>query len=359
MTERPGRLFALVLGLALLAAALERTALAVRSGLAEPARGASWIWAPGLERSPDPVAFFAVRDVRIAGIERAAEIAIAGDESYVLYVNGRRVGSGGYRRRAPSDLYDVTADLEPGWNRLAVELASRRGAGGLVARLDVDGRTLAVTDAGWRIFRRFEAGLLRGWSLEGGEPAKVWRRPPTGRWRLAPPARRAVFPVELAPPPLRTAKRVRALAEAEPWFDLGPFRDNLPRGFGNWMLFDWGEEVTGYLTLEIEAASADAGVLHAGTEIPDPAAPCDALIVRVPGRDLWIDAFPRTFRYAFVAALELSRPPVVLLADPDSARRTNPALERPGVFGLAPPGGHTLEELEILRRMATGMGGDE
>lgn len=362
MNRRPGRLFALILGLALLAAALERASLTVRAALAEPDGGASWIWAPGLERTPDPVAFYAVRDFEIEDLEgRTARIAIVADETYILYVNGRRVGSGGYRRGAPSDLYDVTADLQPGRNRLVVELMSGRGAGGLLARLDLDGHTLAATGADWRIFRRFEAGVLRGWSLEDGEPAEVWRRPPTGRWRPAPPAARAVFPAEqLSGPRLRRAARARPLDDTQPWQELGSYERGLPPGLGQWTLFDWGEVVTGYVTLELAGAPYDAGLLHLGREIPDLKKPADALIVPVPGSDLWIDAYPRSFRYAYVAGFDLRRPPAVQLADPEPGRLPEPAFgPHTGVFGLTPPGGMPLAEQDIRRRIWSGRSSDE
>lgn len=354
MSRRPVRFFALALTLALLLAALERAAAALRSRWTEPGRGASWIWEPGVLDSGEPVAFFAVRDFELAALAgHKAELAIVADESYTLFVNGRRVGSGAYRGGAPADLYDLTADLRAGKNRLAVELASGRGAGGLLASLRLDGRPVLVSDGEWRVFRRFDGAVLRGWPLAGGEAAQVWQLHPTGRWRVAPPRPRPPRPVLLRGPVLKGAVKMRTPWRS--WRQAPAAADRFPRHLGPWLLFDWGSEVTGLLTLELAPADGDAGLLFTGSEIPDRDAPAAAVVIPVPGKGWWIDVRPRTFRYAYLAGLELRRTPEVELVGEELARELEPGAAGPaGVFGVAPPRQRSKAEAKIRRRLRSG-----
>ena len=60
----------------------------------------------------------------------------AGIEFHHLYLAGQPLQTS-WNTQHPVDLYDVAADLELGGNRLVVELASSRGAGGLLDRKSV------------------------------------------------------------------------------------------------------------------------------------------------------------------------------------------------------------------------------
>jgi len=349
MIRRPVRFFVLAFALALLAAGAERAARLVRAH-GETGRGGRWIWAGGVEGAGTPVAFFAVRDVELARPPSTAFLAITADESYTLYVNGRHLGSGGYYPGAPLDLYDVAVDLDAGWNRLAVQVASSRGAGGLLAWLTVDGETAAVTDASWRVFRAYEPALLHGWPLAGGEPAVAWQLHPTGRWRLAPPAPRPPLPVEVPGPVEQRARRARSQWEQSSWVDLERFR-GFPQ-LGQRVIVDWGEEVTGILTLDLAGDGGEVGLLWVGSDVPAPAPPADAIVIPVPGRGEWVDAYPRRFRYAYLAGVALARPPAARLVEPAlAAALAAPERAHSGVFGITPPRPDTLAEEKVRRRL--------
>ena len=92
------------------------------------------------------MAFYAVRDFELDSPPARASVRILADEAYILYVNGRRVGSGAYFAGAPLDTYPLDLVLRPGWNRVAVELRSGRGAGGLLCALFAGGRSRAAAD---------------------------------------------------------------------------------------------------------------------------------------------------------------------------------------------------------------------
>jgi hypothetical protein len=352
MIRRPARFFAIVLVLALAAAGAERAVRSLR-GHGETGRGARWIWAADLAGSGEAVAFYAARDVELARSPAAARLAIAADESYALYVNGRHVGSGSYRHGAPLDLYDVTADLDAGWNRLTVRLASSDGAGGLLANLTVDGEASAATDASWRVFRGYESALLRGWPLGAGEAPALWQLHPTGRWRLAPPAPRPSLPVEFPGPVEARARRARSQWDDSPWVDLERFRDAFPQ-LGARLVVDWGEEVTGVLTLDLATDDGEAGLLWVGSQPPVPAPPADAVVIPVPGRGEWVDVHARRFRYAYLAGVALARPPAVRVLPPElAAALAVPERTHPGVFGITPPRPDTLAEEKVRRRLDT------
>ena len=83
----------LALGLVLLLSAAERQ-VRVRLAESSPASGAEWIWADGrVARYTGPRAFYAVRDVHLDTVPPAAEARVLADEEYLLWINGRRVGS--------------------------------------------------------------------------------------------------------------------------------------------------------------------------------------------------------------------------------------------------------------------------
>lgn len=348
MMWRPRRFFALVLGLALALALAERAAVALRARTSHAPPGASWIWADGVAQSHSPIAFYVVRDFHLEELPaEPARLEITADESYSVFLNGRRVATGAYRQGAALDVYDVGALLQPGANRMSVELASSRGAGGLLAGLRIGDETI-TTDGEWRVFRRFEPGLLRGWALDGGEVAKVWHRHPTGRWTLAPTPQEAVVP-GTDPPDVWPALQARLHEEGDDWIDVTSLdAAELPNWGGGWTLFDWGEVITGYLVLDLEPGEGLPGILLAGTEIPDRVEPANTVIVPTPGMDTWIDPHPRRFRYAYIVGLDLRGTPVVRRSDPAIAAE---APEELGVLGLVPPRLDSAAEEQVRQRL--------
>ena len=100
-----------------------------------PTGAAEWIWSPGPRDRSAPTAFFVAADFDLDEVPAAAELSALADEEYVLYLNGRRVGSNSYSPGASFDVYEVASLLRPGANRLAAELRSGRGSGGFLASL--------------------------------------------------------------------------------------------------------------------------------------------------------------------------------------------------------------------------------
>jgi hypothetical protein len=319
------------------------------------ARGpaAEWIWFPHDRRQPQPLAFYVARDFELAAPPPRALLLALGDPEYVLYLNGKRVGAGGWQPRERLDQYEVGPLLRPGGNRLLAELRTPDGAGGFLASL-VDagtGRALVGTDATWRAFRRHRLGLLRGWlplapwiappaggssasaaaPALPGEAAVAWGRPPIGRWGRVVPGRPRPLFSQLTGGRRPTPAAAESLYAPPP--ETGLAAD------ASMVLFDFGREVTGYLTLEpgyepeMDADLAQppsdrqrSALLWTGDEPPRPAGPGaaggpDGSVVLLASARQWLDVRLRRFRYALVIGFERPLGARVYEVDPALAAR--------------------------------------
>ena len=297
-----------------------------------------------------PTAFYMIRDFDLAAPPASARLLVTADEEYVLTLNGRQIGAGAFQPGAILDVYGAGPFLRPGANRLMVEVRSARGAGGLLASLlDGAGRMLVGTDDRWRIFPAYALGLARGWlPLDHGVPVYCWGYPPMGRWGRPRPG-----PLKLPLGELAGAPVPAVAAVARP-----PVLPTIAgRPPGSPVLYDWGREVTGYLSLELKPATAEPemekALLFTGDSPPDPLGANAASILMPAGRHSWLDARPRRFRYALILGLA---PPAALSVLPVAdAAVPPPAGEPRGVLGIVPPPLRTPVEDEVwgkLQRLA-------
>jgi hypothetical protein len=317
----------------------------MRAGASIPTGDAQWIWKPIDRKDHEPAVFYAIRDFDLESPPARARLQITADEEYVLTLNSHRIGAGAYEPDAPLDAYEVGPLLLPGGNRLMVELRSGRGAGGLLASLkdEATGRQLVATDTEWRILPHHHLGLVRGWlPIGGGESALCWGYPPIGNWGRPQPGRPA--------PALKQLPLVPAIA-AQPLRHPFAVAGQAPPP-GSPVLYDWGREVEGRLTLEVPLAKEmGVGLLFMGMEPPDPlrARPSASVLI-LPGRHDWLDARPRRFRYAVVVGL--AKPAAVAVL-PARARPVYQAEMK--VFGILGPPLRTPVEDEVwgkLQRLA-------
>jgi len=386
--------------------------LALRGGRWAAARwggvtgGAQWIWVVHDRHVAQPLAFYLVRDFSLpapvsplsppeAPPPPRALLMALGDEEYILYLNGKRVGAGGWRPGARLDVFEVGGLLRPGGNRLLAEVRSADGAGGFLAYLvdEASGRVLVATDTSWRSFRRHRLGLVRGWlpadprELTGGragwasaagpgEAVLSWGRPPLGRWgRVTPGWRRPLF------------EELTGDRQPLPAASAMPYRPPASAGLAgddSMTLFDWGREVTGYLALEagyrpgmdsdLVAPPPDrlrTALLWTGDTPPEPTAPGSPPsgdVVLMASSRQWLDARLRRFRYALVIGLQgplaarLYTVDAALVArfgmdlapaagGPGGAATAGAGPRRRGVFGLPPPRLRSPVEDEIRRKL--------
>jgi hypothetical protein len=318
-----------------------------------PTPSSQWIWRDLGWDDHQPAAFSMVRDFDLPATSappERARLLVTADEEYVLTLNGRRIGAGAYTPGAPLDVYEVGPLLLPGGNRLLVEVRSARGAGGLLASLvDGAGHLLVGTDESWLIFPRHELGLARGWlPLTGGQPIVCWGYPPVGRWGRPQPGLVRPLLGEQTGVPVPPAASI-------PLPPVLPVETGRPPGSP--ILYDWGREVTGYLTLEVAPADkTGVALLFTGDQPPDPLrSETSGSILIQPGQHEWIDARPRRFRYAVI--LGLLRPAsLALLPVPPSAMAmaaTRPAggEKRKGVLGIEAPPLRTPVEDEVWGKL--------
>lgn len=152
-------------------------AVAVASFAAHPAsaQNPQWIWSPDQAVGNVEIGDCYFRKSFTVRAPEQGEIAIVADDAYELYINGRRVGSGG--GWTETDTYDISRFLNRGRNTLAVKASNTEGrVAGLAARVTITERggagTVYLTDDSWKTNER---------------PFPLWQRPgySDSRWRLA------------------------------------------------------------------------------------------------------------------------------------------------------------------------------
>jgi hypothetical protein len=339
---------ALFTSLVVLVLALTARALPGARARGLPTAGAQWIWKDTDWDDHQPAAFYVLRDFDLAAPPASARLLVTADEEYVLTLNGRRLGAGSFQPGAVLDVYDAGSFLLPGANRLMVEVRSARGAGGLLASLvDGGGRMLVGTDDRWRLFSSYELGLERGWlPLTRGVPVYCWGYPPMGRWgrpRLGP----------LKPPLGEIAGSPVAAVSVTPQPPVLPAPAGRPPGSP--VLYDWGKEVTGYISLELapmpQTPEMQKALLFTGDSPPDPlqSSPSASILI-APGRRGWLDARPRRFRYALILGMV---PPASLTVLPVPETVVPPPVARDGrgVLGIVPPPLRTPVEDEVWGKL--------
>lgn len=263
-----------------------------------------WIWSDDPPRKVEPSAFFVARDFELASFSDAARLELLGDPEYVVYVNGKRVGSGCAAGATEIDVYPVAPRLRTGWNRVVVELRSPTGSGALTLRLDDGhGRTVLATDRDWLVYRTLWRGLLDGEPFVAAGEVQLLATSPFGRWSAA----KAGIPrprfdqVVVERPVFPKAWRETGDSTWRPMSKLGTRRNRA----GRRVEVDFGREVTGYLRLSFDRKNAARGLLRFGAE-PDGGLGWnpDAIVLATPNRGSWQDAEPRRFRYLELVGLD-------------------------------------------------------
>lgn len=365
---------------------LARTAL--------PTGTAEWIWAEVPASRSRGLAFYAVRDVDLGETPPAvARLLISAEEEYLVWVNGRFVGSGIHRPGAPLDAYQVEDFLLPGGNRVVVLARSVRGQGGLLAALvpgvpdtsvgevpdtSVEwGKPLLVTDGSWQIVRHERTGLVEGWlpvvrrESRGGEvwppeawpgmvarPPRVWGLPPVGRWGWPRAPDTAAEPASD-----RQAARARTL-----W---GPGEEPSRR-----VRFALERPVEGVLVLrfvppdpadpDVRPGAPPAALVALGDDTPGTphlasGGPATALAVTPEDTDAWRDSVARRFAEVEISS---SRPVVAVEvvprpagSDGEERRPLGLGEERPGLFGIRTLPSRPPLEKELRRQLQEVAGG--
>ncbi len=329
-----------------------------------PTGAAEWIWASDMDGEDGWVTFFLYRDFQLGeSLPDRAELVVQADGGYWAFVNQQAAGAGGFRDRAPSDSYDVAKFLRPGANRLLFQLRSRRGVGGLLARLDLGEQGVVATDGSWRMCRRYQSALLvSGFVPEDRGGVRAWGLPPIGDWRVEPDTvRLPVLGDQLLP--VQTAKVTRIRALGREWDRRFPTPESrLP--LGRWVVFDLGRVVNGYLNVVFATRAGTRGLIYLGLDRPtgpDRADPA-AYFSSPAGRGSWTDLQPREFRFVTVLALSEVAGLRVFETPPEwVAERGAGEVRSRRAFGFVPPSSTATIEDEFWRELkrVTGLTGRE
>jgi hypothetical protein len=300
---------------------------------------ARWVWPERPERFTPPRAFYLVRDFDLASLADTAWLSVLGDEEYVLFLNGRAVGSNRYSTDSELDRYEVSSFLRPGRNRVTVHLRSSAGSGAFLAALWVGAsdEPLVVTDETWRVAHMRTPPLMNpDQEVRWNDEAVVVAVPPAGRW--GPTTRgidRPLLRDLIAGRREVTARRI--LLPGRQWSGTTWRRTRREAALGERVVFDFGRPRTGFLWLDFPAGEPALAVVYLGLEPPEPAARPPEITVITRGEERWLDAVPRTFRYAMVVGLEQIRDASILQSDPDAVPPIVAGEPPEGVFGLSVP----------------------
>jgi len=151
----------------------------VAAQLAEPVkpvppqpRLGNWIWHPGGMEVKHACLFRFNFDIPAGRMVTYATIRITGDNTYILYVNGRKTGEGSDWEKPGR--YDLTGSLTSGKNLLAVECRNLDGPFGMTAGLVValdDGQKIEIgTNKEWLT----TMDSPKGWELAGFD-SRNWK----------------------------------------------------------------------------------------------------------------------------------------------------------------------------------------
>ncbi|MBP1642837.1 MAG: hypothetical protein H6Q03_1506 [Acidobacteria bacterium] len=350
-SRRALRIGIIALAAAALAIVAERSEWVRALGTGGTAR--AWIWAPVELRDVRPRAFFAAREFELAAVPQRAILEVLGDEEYVAWANGWRIGSGRYRAGAPLDRYEVARFLRPGANRLVLELRSVTGAGGATLRLvDGEGRVLAATGPRWSVFQQTWRGLVSGETIPWAPRAAVLGLSPFGRWGSpAPGPLEPVLADTIVQSRPERATRFRLPLESGLWLRL-PRGDSRRPPLGPLVEFDFGAEVTGYLVLAVRDPETAIGLVRLGSTPAESSGwvPDDIAVV-APQRGVWQASEPRRFRYVEVAGLDEVRSAAVLRLAPGQPAPPDGPGGGAGLFGISSPPRRRPVEDAIWRRL--------
>ena len=160
-------------------AALFSLARAHGDRLASHTGAAEWIWYTSRLPRPEPLHFYATREIVLRERPARAMAKLFVDREHVLWVNGRRAESGSQLPGDPLAIARIESLLRPGVNRIAVEASHPTGAGGLLFSLDLAGygRDALVSNGEWRV--DLDAAAI---TAGGRYRPVVWGRPPQYPW---------------------------------------------------------------------------------------------------------------------------------------------------------------------------------
>ena len=148
-----------------------------------------WIWHPTVGEEPSTLRFQGKFELPVGAKPDRARLSITADDGFTVWLNGERLGSGTNWQQL--GVFDVTAQLRAGTNRLAIEVNNGGGPGGVIAGLTTwlaDGRTIKFGTSGdWRCGQSGGEEWFAKDAPADWLPVKVLGNASVGPWNLSPP----------------------------------------------------------------------------------------------------------------------------------------------------------------------------
>ena len=126
------------------------------------------------------------------------------------------------------------------------------------------------------------------------------------------------------------------------------------------VLLDWGQTLSGYLTLRFASSDDVIGLAYLSDRPPSPVrqAP-DTFIIGTPGQTYWEGAVPRRFRYALLIGLDDLIDARIVVTDPAKLRPIPGGEAPPGVLGTPAPRLRSSTEDKIWSKLESFPGSSE
>lgn len=341
-------LVVVVLGLA----AADRALRTWWIGRQVPSASLHWIWDPSWPREPvRPHAFQLMRRFQLDEVPDRAELLVAVDEEYRLFLNGHWVGSGRLQPLDSWHSYAVAPLLRSGENVLGAELRSSRGVGGFLLCLREPRRERCVvsSDARWTSFGEHQRRLRHGETDENeGSPVRVWGRVGTGGWPL--PTGRSRRP--LAEECVKTGRPMPAHRIVY-LRDAGLSWKGIERKIPVWQA-RWRSLSRGIVGVRLAGTEGRVARLDFGRKRRAPVAPeASAVLVTQPGQEVFVATEGQWFQYLQTKGLRRIEDawywPTHEREDCGAYYAPDERPDPRGILGVTPPRLHSPVEHELWR----------
>lgn len=137
---------------------------------------AEWIWT---KETRDKQTVYCRHKLTFGKTPKAARLYVTVDNYFNAYVNGREVGStvAGQDGMGWSKVrvYDVASLLKPGANQICIEGINAGGPGGVLARLEADGKPVLLSDGTWKVTDFADAVVPNAWTSVGFDDS-TWQK---------------------------------------------------------------------------------------------------------------------------------------------------------------------------------------
>lgn len=171
---------------------------------------ANWIWSPLQSHGNVPTGVCYFRHVFELDVQQPADIEIAADDTYEVFVNGRSACRGsGWKSLAK---FDITPLLIKGKNAIAVKVVNRTGkTAGLAAKVNFAAHPTIVTDSDWKCSKialpKWQQTRFADIAWKGAREIGVWGA--TAPWNANPvPSARRLAALNSPTKPIRVEVEV-------------------------------------------------------------------------------------------------------------------------------------------------------